>query len=237
MMKRLTRTLGTLMILAGLGMLGWALLVWQWQDPFTALYTRYEQRHLASSFDERLAEFRPIDPKPRVSLAAERRQVALEARRYRRESRPREAIGRIKIKRLGLSIIVVNGTAAGALQKGPGRDLRTYMPGEGKLVYVAGHRTTYLAPFSHIDSMRVGDEVTFQLPYATFVYRVTSHVIVPATDLARLRSHGREVLALQACHPRFFASHRYIVYARPVQVIPRGGEAYAPKRSAAAAGS
>jgi len=70
--------------------------------------------------------------------------------------------------------------------------------------------------------------VTLELPYATFVYRVTRHVIVPATDLSRLRSHGREVIALQACHPRFFASHRYIVYARPVRVIPRGGRPYSP---------
>ena len=226
MMRRVVRTLGTVMIVAGLGMLGWAVLVWQWQDPFTALYTRYEQRHLSSAFDERLARFKPADPKPHASLAAERRQIALEAARYRRESHEGDPIGRIRIPRLGLNIIVVNGTESESLKKGPGRDLRTFMPGEGKLIYIAGHRTTYLAPFSHIDSMRVGDRVTIELPYATFVYRVTGHVIVPATDIGRLRSHGREVLALQACHPRFFASHRYIVYARPIQLIPRGGEAY-----------
>jgi sortase A len=94
------------------------------------------------------------------------------------------------------------------------------MPGEDQLVYIAGHRTTYLAPFSHIDALKTGDKITLELPYASFVYSVTRHVIVPATDLAVLRSTGTELLALQACHPRFFATHRYIVYAKPVKVIP-----------------
>ena len=53
---------------------------------------------------------------------------------------------------MGLNMILVNGTDHDTLKKGPGRDLRTFMPGENRLVYIAGHRTTYLAPFSHIDS-------------------------------------------------------------------------------------
>ena len=55
---------------------------------------------------------------------------------------------------------------------------------------------------------------------------MTGHVIVPANDVARLKSRGYEQVALQACHPRFFATHRYIVYARPVEVIPRKGTPY-----------
>ena len=88
------------------------------------------------------------------------------------------------------------------------------MPGEGELVYVAGHRTTYLAPFAHIDNLRPGDRVTFELPYATFDYEITGHRVVTADDLAVLRSHHHEILALQACHPRFFATHRWIAYAK-----------------------
>jgi sortase (surface protein transpeptidase) len=61
------------------------------------------------------------------------------------------------------------------------------------------------------------------MPYGTFLYRVVRHLIVPATDLAVLRSPRRELLALQACHPRFFATHRYIVYAHLVAVDPRTG--------------
>jgi len=64
--------------------------------------------------------------------------------------------------------------------------------------------------------------VTIELPYATFVYRVFTKKIVQADDMAALRSTGREVVKLQACHPRFFASHRYIVSARLVRIEPRG---------------
>ena len=234
-MRRTARTVGTLLVVAGVGMLAWTVVVWRWQDPFTGLYTRYQQHRLAQSFDRRLASFRPLRPAGQASLAVERRRVAAEAARYRRSARRGDAIGRIVVPRLHLNMILVNGTDHDTLTKGPGRDLRTYMPGQGELVYVAGHRTTYLAPFSHIDALRSGDRVTLVMPYATFVYRVASHVVVAADDVARLRSHGREVVALQACHPRFFASHRYIVYARPLRVLPRGGAAYTPSAVAAAA--
>lgn len=235
MMRRLVRVVGTLMIAAGLALLGWSLAVWLWEDPFTGLYTRYEQRQLAASYDEVERDYRPPPAAPHASLAAQRRQIALAARRYRAAAKNGDAIGRLTIPRLDLSMVVVEGTDADSLKTGPGRDRRTYMPGQGELVYVAGHRTTYSAPFSDIDHLRPGDRVTLRLPYATFVYRVSGHVIVPADDVARLDSHGREVLALQACHPRFFASQRYIVYARPVRLIPRGGAALTLPRASAQA--
>src|SRR5207237_3602389 len=99
-----------------------------------------------------------------------------------------EAIGRIRIPRMGVNMILVNGTDHETLKKGPGRDLRTFMPGENRLVYIAGHRTTYLAPFSHIDALRPGDRVTIEVPYATFVYSETGQRIVKATELTVLRS-------------------------------------------------
>src|ERR687888_1125749 len=192
-MRRGARILGTLMVAGGVLTLLWVVVVWQWQDPFTALYTRWEQHKLASSYDERFTKFRPLRPAG-DTLAAERRTIAIEAARYRRDSKRGEAIGRIKVPRLGLRMILVNGTDHGSLEKGPGRDLRTYMPGEGQLVYIARHRTTYLPPFSHIDSLRPGDRVTLELPYATFVYRIARHRIVPSDDLAVLKSHGHEVV-------------------------------------------
>jgi sortase A len=232
-MRRSFRIVGTLMVVGGMLTLLWVVVVWQWQDPFTALYTRWEQHRLASSYDERFAKFRPLRPAS-DSLAAERLTIARDAARYRRESKTGEAIGRIKVPRLGLNMILVNGTDESTLEKGPGRDLRTYMPGQGQLIYIAGHRTTYLAPFSHIDSLRRGDRVTLEMPYATFVYRIVQHRIVPSDDLAVLKSPGHEVVILQACHPRFFATHRYLAYAVPVRVEPRAGPAYTPKQALAA---
>src|SRR5207302_8487276 len=60
----------------------------------------------------------------------------------------------------------------------------------------------------------------------TFIYRVNGDRVVPADDAAVLRSPRHELLILQACHPRFFASHRFLVYARLVHVDPRGGQPY-----------
>jgi sortase A len=227
--------------------LTWAVVVWRWEDPITALYTMYEQHQLSQAFERREQQFaqsRPRPPRPPVKtperstglspearIPAEEQRIRADARAYRLGSREGEALGRIVVPRLGVNMVFVDGTSESSLEKGPGRDLETFMPGENRLVYIAGHRTTFLAPFSHIDALQTGDRITLKLPYATFVYQVTRHIIVPANDLAVLHSGKHELLALQACHPRFFATHRYIVYGRPVKVTPApgSGPAYTPR--------
>jgi sortase A len=224
-MGRRVRVLGTSLAVLGLLGLLWVVVVWQWQDPFTALYTLWKQHELAGQYSRRAAAFRPL-ALGSVSLAGERHQIALEAAEYRRGTHTGEAIGRIVVSRMGINMVLVDGTDHASLKNGPGRDLRTYMPGQNRLVYIAGHRTTYLAPFAHIDAMRRGDRVTIVVPYGTFVYRVNGDRIVPADDLAVLHSPRHELLILQACHPRFFATQRFLVYARLVHVDPRNGVAY-----------
>jgi sortase A len=226
--RQLAKIAGTVMVVAGVGLLAWVIVVWRWQDPFTALYTRWKQHQLAHNYEKRFDDYHAAQLQRLQSLAAARATIEREAASYQRDSRRGQAIGRIKVPRLHLNMILVNGTDHGTLKKGPGRDLRTYMPGEGQLIYIAGHRTTYLAPFSHIDQIRRGDSVTLEVPYGTFRYRVFRHRIVKADDLSVLRSHGREMVELQACHPRFFATNRYIVYGRLVEIDPRGGQSFAP---------
>jgi sortase A len=233
-MRRAARLTGLLLMVAGVLTLAWAITVWQWQDPFTALYTHWQQGKLASNLDRQFAAYRPVLVQT-GDLAAERRAIARDAATYRRRTRTGQAIGRITIGRIGLKMVVVDGTDHASLEKGPGLDQRTYMPGQNRLVYIAGHRTTYLAPFSHINDIRTGDFIRLQMPYATFVYRAYRHRVVPATDLSVLRSPNHELLELQACHPRFFATHRYLVYARLVSVQPRGGSAYTVEAAAAGA--
>lgn len=213
-MRRVARIAGTLMIVAGVGALAWALTVWKWEDPFTAALNYFDQRELAESFDRRLEEGRPgVAATADVRTTLPRSAVA-----WRRSSKRGDAIARLRIPRLGLTQIVVNGTDSDSLKRGPGRYLDSAMPGEGELVYVAGHRTTYGAPFSRIDQLRKGDRVYLELPYATFEYAITGHRIVSATQTSVLESKGREQLVLQACHPRFFATQRYLAYAKPVRM-------------------
>jgi len=230
-MHRALRITSSLLLAAGVLTLAWAILVWRWQDPFTALYTHWQQGKLAHQLDQEDQAFRPATTGD--NLAAERRLVSVDARRFQERARVGQAIGRIVIGRIGLKMVLVNGTDHETLKKGPGRDLRSYMPGENRLVYIAGHRTTYLAPFSHINDIRNGDYIRLEMPYGTFVYRAYTHRIVSASDMAVLRSPDHEQLELQACHPRFFATHRYIVYAHLVSVRPRGMQAYEVEAAAA----
>jgi sortase A len=233
--RRLARAAGLVLAAAGALTLIWALVVWQWQDPFTALYTTWQQHRLEASLDRRFEDYAPRAQEPVVlGTAAEVRALERTAARFRRTTGVGQPIGRIIVPRLGLNMILVNGTDDGSLKRGPGRDLRTFMPGQHRLVYIAGHRTTYLAPFSHIEEIRRGDPITLEMPYGTFRYRAVRHRIVPATDLSVLRSPRHELLELQACHPRFFATHRYIVYARLVAVRLRNGTSLSAQAVAAA---
>jgi sortase A len=225
----LARWLGASLMVAGLLTLAWSLVVWQWNDPLTGLYTRWEQRHLAHDYEALVRTERARYASSSVAASKAEspdetaRRIAREARSLRRRVTEGGAVGRIAIPRLGLRMVMVDGTTAGALRKGPGVHRQTFLPGEGQLVYIAGHRTTYRAPFAHIDRLEPGNRVSIAMPYATIEYAVTGHVIVDDEDISVLRSHGREVLALQACHPRFLATKRYIVWAKPVRAVADDG--------------
>ena len=227
--RRARRIVGNLVLVVGVGTLLWTFVVWQWNDPFTSLYTRWEQHRLTATHAKIVERFAPKQPIPASATPQEEAaKIARDARRLRAGTGKGAPIGRIIVPRLHLNMLMINGTDTESLRRGPGRDQRTYMPGQGQLIYIAGHRTTYLAPFSAIDTMRPGDRVTLSMPYGTFDYAVTGHRIVDASDLSVLTSKGTEMVALQACHPRFFATQRYIVWAKPVLVKPVNGRPYTP---------
>jgi sortase A len=207
--RRRLRVAGTGLALTGAAFLAWVTVVWVWGDPFTALYAALQQRRLADRYGQ-------VAPARAAALGG--LDLAEAARRYRLSLRPGDPFARIRVGALGLDAIVVEGTGAAQLRMGPGRDGRSLAPGEGGLVYLAGHRTTFGAPFGDLDRLQPGDRVRLELPYAVYQYAVTGSRVVRASDLGALRSRGREELALQACHPRFFATHRLVVYARPTLV-------------------
>jgi len=221
--RRVLRAFSYVLMGAGALVLVWVVVVWRWEDPFTAIYTHFEQDRLGSTYNRTVRSYHPAaQPPPRADAAAELRSMAADARVYARTLHTGGAVGRLLIGRIGLKMVVVQGTDDESLKKGPGHYPTSGLPGEGALIYVAGHRTTYLAPFADINDIRVGDYATLTVPYGSFTYRVVRHYIVAATDLAVLVNHGHEILRLQACHPRFFATHRYIVDAKLVSFTPRG---------------
>jgi sortase A len=221
--RRVLRAAGGLLLIGGVVVVLWGLVIWKWGDPVTALYTARKQHTLERQYAVLEKTFAPPAPahadRTQVGKpAVDRRAVRLAARRYRLHSETGKPLGRIHVPELGLNMIVVAGTDTQSLREGPGWDQRTYLPGEGELVYIAGHRTTYRAPFGHIERLKPGQRIELTLPYGRFVYLVTRSVIVPADDMSRLVTHGREMIALQACHPRFSAKQRYIVYGRLVHL-------------------
>ena len=163
-MRPFTRILGLLLIVAGVLTLAWVIVVWQWQDPFTAVYTHVQQTRLTHRYERRVRAYRARPTHGNLSAVA--RQIAEEARAYQRSLHTGDPVGRLKIGRIGLKMVVVQGTDHETLKKGPGHYEQSAVPGEGHLIYVAGHRTTYLAPFAHINDIKIGDYVTFSMPYA-----------------------------------------------------------------------
>ena len=182
-MRRFSRILGGVLIAAGALTLIWVVVVWQWQDPFTALYTHVQQNRLSHSYERRVDAYHP-KPTRGKDLAAVRLQIAAEARAYQRTLHTGDPVGRLLIGRIGLKMVVVQGTDHETLKKGPGHYEPSALPGEGHLIYIAGHRTTYLAPFADINDIRVGDYIKLQVPYGTFTYRATRHYVVADNDIA-----------------------------------------------------
>jgi sortase A len=227
------RRLGTAFIAVGLALIAYAAAVVFWRDPLTDLYTRYQQHKLAGELERawpdyetgRLrSDFRGDEA---ARLAAVREQVAEAARDFQRRLRDGKPMGRLVVRRMGLRVIFVQGTNwAHDLSKGPGHYKQTSVPGLGRTTAIAGHRTTFGAPFRHIDRLHRGDLVVLELPYGTFRYRVLGHRIVASNDWSIIRQRGFDELVLSACHPLYSASHRWVVFARLSEVIPAAGPPY-----------
>ena len=223
-MRRLALPLGTVLIVLGLGALTWGSVTWYWGDPVTALYTKRAQARLSDELAAKRHELLAAAPAPARSQPTGEEQPAAPplgrlAARYRASLGEGDAVGRLRVPRLGLDAVVVLGTDDDTLRDGPGIHRTTRLPGQGGLIYVAGHRTTYDAPFADVDRLRPGDTATMELPYGTFRYEVTGTRIVEDDDLSVLAPTKQEILRLQACHPRFRATQRIVVSARLVDSV------------------
>jgi sortase A len=240
---RRRRRLGRMLIVGGILLLGYSAAVIFWRDPATDLYARWKQHQLAAELDDQFAAYAAVventavvdepDPKatPRQIAAQSRERVEAAANRLNGKLKMSHALGRIKIARLDLNAVFVQGTRWGPdLSKGPGHYAQSSLPGVGRTAAIAAHRTTFGAWFRHIDSLRAGDTIVLQLPYATFHYRVFGHKIVDNGDWSIIRDRGFDALVLSACHPLYSASHRWIVFAALERVDPVKGTPYLVNR-------
>jgi sortase A len=217
------RALSTVLIISGALMLSDAALTLAWQEPVSALYAQIVQGRLDDDLHKlELAKPTARDLAALRSLASDRRRMAFLARSLRRTAKRGAAVGRIRIPRIGASFVVVKGTDAGSLRKGPGIYDDAPFPGAPGTVAIAGHRTTYLAPFRRIDKLKPGDEISVEMPYGRFTYRVQQRKIVAPTAVSVVKRVGYDRLVLSACHPLYSAAKRIVVFARFVRAEPRG---------------
>jgi sortase A len=123
-------------------------------------------------------------------------------------------IGLLSIPRLGMSgTAIVEGTGENQLQQGPGHYVGTPLPGEAGNVAIAGHRTTYGAPFYDLNALVVGDPIYIQTAQGIFNYQVVNSHVVQPDDTSVLEPTTTPELTLTTCNPRYSAATRLVVVA------------------------
>jgi sortase A len=217
------KALSTVLIVAGGLLLIDAGITLLWQEPVSALYASLRQNALGDDLNRietrRIAR---VEVQALKRLQTEKRRLTFLARAERGKANPGDPVGRIQIPKIGANFVIVQGTDAGDLREGPGHYVNTPLPGEPGTVAMAGHRTTFLAPFRDIDELKPSDPINVQMPYADFTYSVQRTRIVDPTATWVMRKIGYDRLVLTACHPLYSAAQRIVVTARLVKVTPRG---------------
>jgi sortase A len=237
-MDRLTypdiaRIFGTGLIATGTGLLLFVLVTIFWGDPFTRLSENGAQATLTKEFatytqDAGQLQQARLDPElTRATAARLRKRLPLGA-----------AVGEIAIPKIGLRKTFVHGARHPDLEKGPGLYKEVGFPGSGGPIAIAGHRTTFGAPFLDVDRLKPGDKIVLTVPYGRFTYTVTRQQVITPTDwsiidygaaeptLAQRRIVQRtrqcvgscEHLVLTACHPKYSAAKRLAIFARLTNV-------------------
>jgi sortase A len=122
-------------------------------------------------------------------------------------------VGILQIPKISLDKVIVQGTSTSDLQQGPGHYPGTPLPGEQGNAAIAGHRTTYGAPFYNLDHLAFGDKIIITTVQGTFTYVVQSSQVVSPSDVAVVDNTTTPQLTLTTCNPRFSASTRLVVHA------------------------
>jgi len=169
--------------------------IW-WTLWGTGLTTRAAQNDLRPAFELTIGTSTPEEAPPRVANV------------------PGDAVAIIRIPKIDVDYVVVEGTDVESLKKGPGHYTDTAYPWKATgRVGIAGHRTTYGSPFWSLNELRPGDRIVLATEYGIFEYRVTGSRIISPSDASVLESTSEPTLVLTTCNPRFSAAERLVVVA------------------------
>jgi sortase A len=183
-LRRLLSGLSVLLVLGGLGLVGYPFATNMWTD-------RVQER-----LDNQIAS-------PELQQAYKDRKIETG-----------DSLTRIKIPALGVDTVVVEGITPSALRAGAGHYPQTPLPCEGGNVSIAGHRTTYGRPFGNVDQLKPGDTIELTTPIGGCVYQVAKdpYVVAP-TEMSVLDPTAERSLTLTTCHPKGSAAQRLIIRA------------------------
>ncbi len=242
-MRRVVGAIGRVFITAGILIL----LFVAYQLWGTGLYAAREQDQLEQQFNTALAreDARPSSSATSSSTTSTTVTGVPPSSTTTTTSAPSpppppdgEAVARIEIPEIGVDSIVVNGVTRDDLRKGPGHYPDTPLPGQEGNAAIAGHRTTYGAPFGDLDQLAEGDLIQVRTLQGNFKYRVSEQLIVRPSDVAVILptpvdpddpSKGFEpTLTLTTCNPKYSAAQRLVIKA----ALEDGDEAFAASKLA-----
>jgi sortase A len=122
-----------------------------------------------------------------------------------------ESVANIRIPKIGVDKYVVQGVGLADLRKGPGHYPQTPLPGEQGNAAIAGHRTTYGAPFNRLDELAPGDDILVSTAKGSFTYKVASTRVVRPDQVEVLDPTPSPTLTLTTCNPKYSAKERLVV--------------------------
>ena len=187
-----------------------------WQEPVSAFMAARDQGELEDDLDSQISAAQR-DKRLTASIRDVKRRIKKLAELDEKRAENGRALGRIEFPSLDREYVFVQGTGLDVLRKGPGHYPKTSFPGEGGTVAIAGHRTTYGAPFRTVDKLDPGEHIILKMPYGELDYKVEkTQIVEPDATWITNRVKGPERLVLSACHPLYSASQRIVVFARLV---------------------
>jgi sortase A len=136
------------------------------------------------------------------------------------------AAAQIRIPKIGVDKFVVEGVGVEDLKVGPGHYPDTPMPGQPGNSAIAGHRTTYGAPFGDLDQLKPGDPIQVTTAAGIFNYEVDHETVVDPSEVSVLDNTPDNRLTLTTCNPKFSAAQRLVVVAK--MTSPPAGAPKAP---------
>ncbi len=193
---------------------------------WSSAYAHVQQGRLDNSYAQRTAAYRAAaftDSATRPRGVSPEERVCRLAAAFAAELERGDPVGRLRIPAIQVSCLIQHGVRSSQsldpdgdrdlLRNGPVHYGNTPLPGAGEPFAVAGHRTTYGAPFNRLGELHPGDVISVDTPYARFRYTVKKTTVVEPTDTSVLIDRGYD-LVLTTCTPMYSASHRLIVWAQ-----------------------